>query len=224
MLCSHCSKTVRPIVALDIDGTIADYHGHFLRFAADYFSGDPTGNLLAMSLDPYDGTEDFKEYVCFHLGITLEQFRAAKLAYRQGGMKRTMPILPGAKKLVNTIVREGAELWITTTRPYLSLDTILPDTMEWLRRHGILDYHGMLFDDDKYRVLAERVENERVIAIFDDIPEFVDEAAKHFGWAAILIKGEYNQGVGKFRLATTLEEAPTIIEERMRHWRAKYGD
>ena len=35
--CSVCSDQVKPIVALDIDGTLGEYHGQFVKFATMYF-------------------------------------------------------------------------------------------------------------------------------------------------------------------------------------------
>lgn len=160
----------KPVVALDIDGTLGDYHGHFLRFASGYFDAD------------FPSAEEVNPGFPLHqfMGITKEQYRECKLAYRQGGLKRTMPAYPGADALTTDIRLAGAEVWICTTRPYLRLDNIDPDTREWLRRNGI-SYDAVLFDTldgekgSKYREL-KRQAGERVCAIVDDLPEYLELA------------------------------------------------
>jgi FMN phosphatase YigB (HAD superfamily) len=84
LLCSNCSRRVKPIVAFDIDGTLGDYHGHIHRFAAEYVSTSDNGAMsLLESLNNYDGTMPHSEWFYEH-GIDLAEFRAIKLAYRHG--------------------------------------------------------------------------------------------------------------------------------------------
>jgi len=185
MLCSNCSQIIRPVVALDIDGTIGDYHGHFIRFAEQY-----VGRRLR---DDYTGSTGFKEWFWEVNQVEPPEFRAIKLAYRQGGMKRSMPIIDGAIELVSEIRSHDAELWVTTTRPYLSLDNIVPDTVEWLRRHKIEYDGGMLFDEDKYAQLVTRVNPDRIVVVIDDLPEMCDDADYAVGRpVGILIANPYN--------------------------------
>jgi len=117
VLCSNCSNHIEPVIALDIDGTLGDYHSHFLRFTAAYLGGDePTLNLLRGSTPVYGGVEPFREYCCRTFDITVDVFRDIKLAYRQGAQKRSMPNLPGASVAYWQLHR-SAEIWLTTTRP-----------------------------------------------------------------------------------------------------------
>lgn len=163
----------KPVVALDIDGTMGDYHGHFLRFASGYFDADfPSAEEVNPGLPLYR-----------FMGITKERYRNCKLAYRQGGLKRTMPAYPGAGALTTDIRLNGAEVWICTTRPYLRLDNIDPDTREWLRRNGI-SYDAVLFDrieekGSKYEELRRQA-GDRVCAIVDDLPEMLQEANRWY--------------------------------------------
>lgn len=158
MRCSDCAKPVRPVVAVDIDGTLGDYHGQFVTFAEDY---------LGRSL-PHDfgGDVEFND----HLGIEKETYREVKLAYRQGGLHRMMPIFDGAKEFMEDLRDAGLEVWIATTRPYLRLDNIDPDTRHWLDRHGI-HYDAILYGEDKYRRIQEQVEPKRIIGVVDDLLE-----------------------------------------------------
>jgi hypothetical protein len=163
MRCSDCSREVAPVVAVDIDGTLGDYHGHLHEFACTYLQRDLP--------DTYDGVGEFGD----GLGLSRDLHRQVKLAYRQGGMKRSMPIWDGASKLVHDLHDAGAEIWMTTTRPWMRLDNVDPDTRFWLDHHGIR-YDALLYDEDKYKVLLDAVDRERIVAIVDDLPEQVDRA------------------------------------------------
>lgn len=158
MLCTKCSAPVRPVVAVDIDGTLGQYHRHFTAFAEAYLND---------SL-PYDyaGQCEFSDY----LGLEKHVYREIKLAYRQGGAKRSMPVYPGALGFMSWLRARPIEIWVTTTRPYLRMDGMDPDTRFWLDRHE-MHYDHLLYHSDKYKVLGESVDRDRVLAIIDDLPE-----------------------------------------------------
>lgn len=211
-LCGRCFSHIKPVVAVDLDGTLGDYHAHFLAFAGGYFSWP------RFDWEFHGGAEgSFREYVMQTTGISERDWHNVKLAYRQGGMKRTMPMFIGAQAFCWAVRDAGAELWITTTRPYLSLDNIVPDTEEWLRRYDIA-HDGLLFDDDKYRILAERVDPERVVAIFDDLPEYVAAANKVFPGRGWLVRGNWNRAVRQ-ALICDLDSAVDIAINEVNHWK-----
>ena len=169
-----------PVVGLDIDGTMGDYHGHFTRFAEQWSGRDmPQPDLNT------DGVPLYK-----WLGMSKSTYRQCKLAYRQGGMKRSMPAYPGARELTRAIRNAGAEVWITTTRPYLRLDNIDPDTRHWLRRNGI-QHDGVLYGEHKYRDLKKYL-GDRVLFVVDDLPEMVTQA-RDIGLTGLLRDQPYNR-------------------------------
>lgn len=170
-----------PLVALDIDGTLGDYHSHFLAFAENWF-----GRKFP---DPKDINPGLKLWQ--FMGIHVDDYRACKLAFRQGGLKRWMPVYEGASALTKEIRELGVDIWICTTRPFNRLDNIDPDTQEWLRRNEIL-YDALLFGEDKYAELHRQVHLRRqVLAVVDDLPEMVEEARK-FRWPVMLRDQPYN--------------------------------
>jgi hypothetical protein len=120
-----------------------------------------------------------------------------KLGYRQSGLKRGMPCFPGATELCSKLRRAGAEIWICTTRPYLRLDNIDPDTREWLRRNKI-QYDGVLYGANKYRQLRDIVGGERIVGVLDDLPEMV-AAAAGLGLRPVLISRHHNQWYQELR-------------------------
>jgi hypothetical protein len=213
MLCTKCGELVRPVVAIDIDGTLGDFHTHFLTFLDGYIGSGARGMYA------YDGSEEFKPWAMDVFGIDDATWRAAKLAYRQGGMKRTMPRFHEADLLINECRDMGAEVWLTTTRPYLRLDGIDPDTREWCRRNGI-EFDGLLYDEEKYARLAERVSPERVVAVLDDLLEQVNAAREAFGEGVpILRRTSYNAAVPwDGEEVESLYAASRIIASRIDAW------
>lgn len=209
-----------PVVALDIDGTIADYHGHFLRFAEGWFGGEMP---RPSEINPGMRLHEF-------MGVSHEAYRKCKLAFRQGGMKRTMPALTGVSGVIRKVRIEWAtEVWICTTRPYNSLSNIDDDTKEWLHRNGI-GFDALLFDtlggDDKYGELV-RQSADRVAAVVEDLPEQVDRA-RMLGLSPILLRDQpYNKDVvtdqtGSFTCrweeSCQLEK---LLGHAIRSWRSK---
>jgi phosphoglycolate phosphatase-like HAD superfamily hydrolase len=159
----------RGVVALDIDGTLGDYHGHFLNFAAGW---------LGRPMPPADAINPGRRLSEF-MGIDHAVYRRIKLAYRQGGMKRTMPVYPGASGLTVWLKDQDIEIWICTTRPYNRLDNIDEDTQEWLNRNQI-KFDAILWDNSegngKYIELVRQVGIGRIIAVIDDLPAQLHEA------------------------------------------------
>jgi phosphoglycolate phosphatase-like HAD superfamily hydrolase len=193
----------KPVVALDIDGTTGDYHGHFTRFAEQW-----CGRTMP---DPTLNTEGVPLYKW--LGMSKATYRQCKLAYRQGGMKRSMPAYPGVSELTHTIRKEGGEVWIATTRPYLRLDNIDPDTRHWLRRNKV-QFDGVLFGEHKYRDL-KRILGERVLFIVDDLPEQI-EVAQAIGLRAFLRDQPYNRAWSADHSATPVVSSMDDILSRWR--------
>jgi hypothetical protein len=179
VLAATPGTVLRPVVGLDIDGTLAFWHEHFLWFASEY-----TGKRMP---EKYLGALPLYR----EMGISKETYRQIKLAYRQSGLKRAMCAVPGAADLVAAVRAAGAEVWVCTTRPYLRLDNIDPDTRAWLRRNRIT-YDGVLFGERKYHDLATLVGSGRVISIIDDLPEQVGNA-RDAGLRARLIQRVYNE-------------------------------
>jgi hypothetical protein len=180
----------KPVVALDIDGTLGNYHAHFLWFAERWL-GMPMPSEY--DINPGRRLHEF-------MNVPHHIYRECKLAYRQGGLKRFMPVYPGAAELTHNIRNAGAEVWICTTRPYMRLDNIDPDTREWLGRNHI-DYDAVIFEGvplgdritTKYEDLVRQVGIDRVVAAVDDLPEQTADAIKN-GIRRVYLRAQpYNQ-------------------------------
>jgi hypothetical protein len=206
----------KPVVALDIDGTLGDYHRHFLDFAAGWF-GRPMP-------DPEEARHGTR--LSTFIGVSHREYRDCKLAYRQGGMKRTMPCYPFASELTTNIRAAGAQVWLCTTRPYMRLDNVDPDTREWLRRNDI-EYDAVIFEgideESKYEDLVDQVGLARIIAVCDDLPAQVADAQRLGIGTCYLRDQPYNRdvnGLPGFRVKS-LEELWQAVEVNIGLWRER---
>lgn len=154
-----------PVVGLDVDGTLGDYHGWFLRFAELWLGRempDPATINPGLPLHKFMRTSK-------------STYRKIKLAYREGGMKRSMPCYTGARELTVALRDQfKAEVWICTSRPYLAHGPIEGDTKHWLRRNGV-QYDHVVWGEHKYRTLR-RLAGNRVVGVLEDLPVMAEQA------------------------------------------------
>jgi hypothetical protein len=211
MRCTKCSHVIKPVVGIDIDGTLGNYHLHFERFAREWL-GFPEG----LSKYNYDGSIRYRDWFTSAYNVSTEVFRTIKLAYRQGGQKRTMPVYNGASQLTKRLQDHGVEVWLCTTRPYLRLDSIDPDTQEWVRRNAIFFDH-LLYGPNKYKRLSELVDFERVVAVLDDDSRHLAEATE-IGYTGILRRTSYNSSCDHPYIATSLFNASDLIMMGVKRW------
>ena len=211
MYCTNCSSPVRPIVSFDIDGTMGDYHNHFCHFAATYLG-------YAHYDSDYDGHEPFKSWFCRTFNVDLRSFRDIKLAYRQGGQKRSMPVSGWARVACKRARDLDAEVWVTTTRPYMRLDNIDPDTRFWLQRHGI-KYDYLIYGEHKYEELSRQVDPHRVVFVIDDLADQVSTAMRFFGReSCFLYRTMWNHHFHELIPGLIGSEVTPKLEQRIGSW------
>lgn len=169
-----------PVVAWDIDGTLANYYEHFRKFAEAY-------TLRSL---PVDWNRRYRGEFSEALGLEKEEYRRIKLAYRQGGQKRMLTPKYQAGETIRDLRVNGIQVWICTTRPWNSLANIDPDTQFWLETHiGRVD--GVIYGEEKYEDLIEQVGKDRVLGVVDDLPENV-RRAESLGLNWLLMRGDHN--------------------------------
>lgn len=218
MLCTQCSQFIKPIVALDIDGTLGDYHGHFERFAEAWMGRSQS----EVRPDRYDGTEKYSEWFTQSYGVSLDAFRTIKLAFRMGGLKRSMPVIRDADLITWSLRDDGAEIWLVTNRPYLKVDSIDSDTRFWLDHHSI-QYDHLLYGPDKWNRLLEQVDKDRIVAVVDDDPGQVKDAIR-LGLPAIMIRTKYNGGVNGVNTAMSLYHIRSLVSMELSKWSGRVTD
>jgi hypothetical protein len=201
---------LRPVVGLDIDGTLGYYHEHFASYASDFLQ-------KYFDVSKWDGSVPFWKL----FGVSKSRYREMKLGYRLGRMKRSMEAHVYAAELTRAVRATGAEVWVCTTRPYLSLDNIEPDTRWWLRQNGI-QFDGMLFGPNKYRDLAKAVGRDRVVAVLDDEPENIVRASS-VGLSAFLLDRLYNRNEDVGWRLGSLGFARGVFVDRCNQWKEQQG-
>lgn len=200
-----------PVLGIDVDGTLAEYHGHFLNFAQGWLGRempDPSKINPGLPLHKF-------------MGVSKSTYRRIKLAYRQGGLKRSMPAYEGARELTVNLRKTAclgmrAELIICTSRPYLQLGGIDPDTRHWLKRNGI-QYDNIVWGENKYRDLF-REYGYRVAGILDDLPPMIRQATD-LGIPACLKDQPYNLvDRPHVAIARDLFQAEAVLTNMLHKW------
>lgn len=200
----------RPVFGLDIDGTLGDYHGHFLRFAEAWLGKE-------MDMNYQDNISLYR-----HMHVSKQTYRHIKLAYRMGGQKRSMPAHPWASDLTHMLRSWGADVWLCTTRPYLSHDNIDSDTRHWLRRNRIA-CNGVIWGERKYYELARTVGKKRIVTTLDDMQEMCEQSAKALRvWPVFAIR-PHNRESWRGRewtyAAEGYEETVLQLKQLLTYWR-----
>jgi hypothetical protein len=216
--CSDCSAPIEPVIAIDIDGTLGDYHKSFVEFAAQWLNKWPDG------MYSYRGAIPYRQFFCACFNVDETTFRAIKLAYRQGGMKRLMPVYPGAVEFMKQAHRKGCEIWITTTRPWERFDRIDPDSRHWLEKHDI-PFHVLMYDEDKVDQLYRRVDHRRVVMILDDQVDVLDRAVTLIGpGAAVMMSGQHNSNAEwNGRRVASFRDASDLLDVLITNWEHHHG-
>jgi hypothetical protein len=155
-----------------------------------------------------------------HLHMSKRTYRECKLAYRQGGLKRSMPAYDGARELTVKARQAGCDVWICTTRPYLRLDNIDPDTRHWLRRNGI-QWDAVLFGEHKYRDLVKQVDVERIVFLLDDLNELCEQAVSLGIDPTYLRDQPYNRYQDVYPRVWDMQQAWKLLEQELEIWRRK---
>lgn len=218
MRCSGCSAVIRPVVVWDCDGTLFQYHEPLAYFCCEYWN---LGSAAFLRARQWDGTGNFEDA----LGITQTQYREAKLAFRQGGGKRTLPIFQdGGIKTVMAMKQLGCDIWYATSRPWNRLDNVDPDTRFSLARYD-LPLDGILYDDeDKYgRLVRDHLDPDRIVGVVEDLPEQIDRG-EELGLPMYQIARAHNRGVGQSRpCRVDMREVAIRLQTNLANWRHTHG-
>jgi hypothetical protein len=177
-----------PVVGIDIDGSLGAYHDHFVWFLNTIYFPD-------MNIQPRWSLAMRGEF-SDALRMPKDEYRRAKLAFRQGGLKRCLPQFPvdiekdGIHADIQYIRSLGIRVIITTKRPWLRLDNIDPDTQYWLDEN-VGEVDGVIYDDDKHLALIESFGLENILGILDDLPDVIERAVE-LGIPTVLRRGAHN--------------------------------
>lgn len=203
VVCVENGHINRPVFGLDIDGTLGDYYLHFLMFAQSWL-----GKQIESG---YTGQIPLATW----MGVSKSTYRQVKLAYRRGGLKRSMPAYSGASELTRSLRKRGAMIVLCTTRPYLQLENIEIDTVEWTRRNAI-QYDSIISGERKYQDLAH-LGVGRIVAVLDDLPEMLRQAYEA-NLPAILRSQPHNAHLKWTSSVVDLDEASELLHGKLTAW------
>lgn len=133
-----------------------------------------------------------------------------------------MPAYPGAGLLTASLRKRGAVVVICTTRPYLQLDNLEPDTREFLRRNTI-PYDSILSGEHKYRHL-KAIHDGHVVSVLEDLPEMCRQAEMlKMPW--VMPSHPYNDFADQIGFlgcyVSDLEMAAEVLHARLDEWEGK---
>ena len=166
------------VVAVDIDGVLADYPRSFLEFI-----NQELGTAYTI-----DQVTSYDIYSC--LGIPPEVGLSIKNKYRETGQKRFIPVLPGAREFLQRLKAAGYTIVLITARPYEQYSRIYADTLEWLARND-LPYDYLVFHEKKEEYLIDMVGKDAIRFFVDDVAGNANSVSK-LGIPCYLITRPYN--------------------------------
>lgn len=155
------------IVAVDIDGVLSDTIKGNLKFFQNKLCAD------------YKSVEEVKRCVD---PVIWTKLRAEK--YNSGELLN-YPIMPGAKEFLQTLKEIGYIIILISARPYNVFSRIYSDTIEWLRKNGLV-YDALFFDELKHVRIFEYI--KKIKFMVEDNPKYAEDIAR-MGYKVYLLNG-----------------------------------
>jgi 5'(3')-deoxyribonucleotidase len=139
-------KPKKPVLGVDLDGVCADFYGRIREIAAEWFerpieqlTPDVTYGL------PEWGIRGGDQYSSLH-----------RFAVTERNLFGTVPMIPGARKILRRLSEEDFHIRIITHRLFIHFFHAIAvgQTIEWLDRNGI-PYRDLCFMKEKEQVGAD---------------------------------------------------------------------
>lgn len=181
-----------PVVAVDIDGVLADYPACFCEWVVQ--------NVPEFSVEAR-GDIPFLSTLRRELGP--RRYLELKDAYRESGAKRSLRVREGAKALLDGLRSNGLPVVLLSKRPYWRFYRIYADTLEWLDANGLFA-DAVLFHPEKHRAVLESF--PKLLAMIEDDPEVAEEV-RAAGYDVILVRSELNEGIEGEKVVERPDEA-----------------
>ena len=166
-------KKMKTVCAFDLDGVLAVYPEHFLKFV-----NLSTGN----NFDDINVTK--KE-----LGTV--KYNILKDMYRQSGEKINIPLNENVSEVLYNLSKTY-KIVLLSSRPYSKYYRIFSDTIEWTKKNNINPYiSGILFDEEKDRKILQSI--PKLNFLVEDNRTFANSVAAA-GFKVYLLNNKYNEG------------------------------
>lgn len=180
----------KPVVALDIDGVLADYPNCFYNWIVRRNNLMQFGGTYQYPFNP----DTLDPIQAFHGMYSPVEMAALKDEYRQSGWKRHLPVIAGAVQFTHALRAKGYSIVLVTARPYKQYSRLFADTMVWLNENDFA-FDAILWADNKECRLAE--EFTQVAAFIDDDPANTERTAAS-GIRSFTLHRRYNNSNDTF--------------------------
>lgn len=189
------SDSGKVVLGVDLDGVCADFYGRMREVAAEWFETKiedlPTEVTYGL---PEWGIANSEQYQSLH-----------RFAVTQRDLFRTVPMIPGARKVLRRLSNEGYRIRIITHRLFIQYfhEVAVRQTIEWLDRNGI-PYWDLCFMKEKDQVGAD--------IYVEDSPNNI-ESLRGAGHYAICFCNSTNRHIPGPK-ANTWEEVYKLVKQR----------
>lgn len=187
------------VLGVDLDGVCADFYGRMREIAAEWLerpldelTTDVSYGLPEWGIDP----DDDEEYRSLH-----------RFAVTERDLFKTLPMIPGARRILRKLSGEGYRIRIITHRLFIEFfhELAVSQTIHWLDHHGI-PYWDLCFMKAKDQVGAD--------IYIEDTPNNVRDLRAQ-GLFAICFANSTNKEIEAPR-AATWDEVYALVTERAR--------
>lgn len=170
------AQLTRPTVIVDLDNVLADFTTGFARYMMAQWASVVPPDHVQHVMD----TGQWFDAAAFHL--TESQWADIKHAFRVSGGFATLPVMPGAHRLLDVLRANNIAVIGLTSRPIDRYPNIYVDTVVWLRQKDLaLDHIWWGVDKaERLRYANEQTPGlmKHVVFAVDDDPKFVRQFAE----------------------------------------------
>ncbi len=182
------------VLGVDLDGVCADFYGRIREIAAEWFERP----IETLTRDVSYGLSEW--------GITGEDYDSLhRFAVTERDFFRSVPMIPGARRVLRQLSNEGFRIRIITHRLFIRHfhGLAVSQTIEWLDHHGI-PYWDLCFMRDKDQVGAD--------IYVEDSPANIESLRRH-GHYAICFANSTNAHIGTPRTGSW-DEVYRLVKDR----------
>jgi 5'(3')-deoxyribonucleotidase len=183
----------RVVLGVDLDGVCADFYARMREIAAEWFEQPITELPPAVT------------YGLAEWGITTPEAYESlhRFAVTQRDLFRTMPMIPGARRVLRRLSDEGYRIRIITHRLFIPFfhELAVSQTIAWLDHHGI-PYWDLCFMKRKDQVGAD--------IYIEDSPENIASLREN-GHYTICFGNSTNQSIAPPR-AETWDQIEALVQ------------
>jgi len=133
------------VLGIDLDGVCADFYGRMREIAAEWFER------------PIDELTPSVSYGLPEWGVSPDEYESLhRFAVTERDLFKTVPMIPGARRVLRALSGEGYRIRIITHRLFIRYfhELAVSQTIHWLDHHGI-PYWDLCFMKAKDQVGAD---------------------------------------------------------------------